>query len=177
MVAWYSIDRTLSGGNPDFDIIVTVSSDDGVTWNSPHRANNLGADDRGDDAHPSLGTNGTGRWFLAWHSKNTPEGQSALDWDIHFATSEDLGDTWTDEANVNSDWQIDTTDDTDPDLAVDHQGHPHVVWQRNGSSTAGAFQDVLYSRGVLPTPSADLDGNGVFDGLDAFLFSTQWTTP
>jgi hypothetical protein len=177
MVAWYSIDCTLSGGNPDFDIVVTASSDNGATWNPPNRANNLGADDRADDAHPSLGTDGRGRWFLAWHSKNMLEGQPALDWDIHFAMSEDLGDTWTDEANVNSDWQTDTADDTDPDLAVDHQGRPHVVWQRNGSSAAGAHQDVLYSRGVLPMLSADLDGNGVFDALDAFLFSTRWTTP
>lgn len=74
----------------------TRSTDTGITWSTPTMVQvfyNQGQI----RWEPSLASNGNGTFFVSYTSKSPP----ALDWDIHYALSKDLGQTWSSIGYVN----------------------------------------------------------------------------
>ena len=70
VAAWSSTESTIDGGiGSDFDIVMAVSQDSGLTWTTPTAVNTNAATDSGADEQPSLATDDAGRWLIAWRSK------------------------------------------------------------------------------------------------------------
>ena len=173
LIAWYTNNATLSGPNRDFDVVVRSSTDDGETWTPTLVVSGMGGGDQGDDAHPSPSTDRHGRWVLAWHSQNTPDGQKS-DWDVHFATSEDIGLSWSPEVAVHPDAPSDSADDADPVLDVDERGGVHVVWSRLGQDAFGEYRDILYTHAEVPPRRGDLNEDGWVDERDVLPLALGW---
>lgn len=179
--AWVAVWTSLNGlggtiGTNDWDILVSRSTDDGVTWTDPAALNNT-ADDDGEfvgDSSPQITTDGQGVWLAVWHSAYSMSGVIGTDLDILTARSTDNGATWTDPAPLNT-TAIADTDKGDfwPQITTDGQGAWVAVWQSNYAlgGPAGTEPDIFVARsaddGTTWTAATTLNSNSPFEaGLD-----------
>jgi hypothetical protein len=93
---WFDVTE-VSGPERNVDLLLSRSTDAGVTWSTPQIING-DSDPPGDQFFPWLEVDATGRLHLFFFdTRNTP--QSDLDstaWiDAYYSWSEDGGDTWT----------------------------------------------------------------------------------
>lgn len=161
-----------TGGN--FEMNVKTSSDDAATW-APRSLISMN-DYYVQDDYPSVATDGSGTWVIAWENftSNAVVGQ-----DILFAQSDDLGSTWTDPVAVQGEIGPDTGYDSGVDLAY-VSSHWLLAWQSDDDSTGvGSDWDLLYTT-CLPDSDAtwqSLPGDGDCDGWSSSLESTIGTDP
>ena len=168
---WVSQADIANTGDFDSDIIVSRSSDDGVSWSIPAYLNSDGATDNSTDFAPSISTDKAGNWVAVWHSTNTDNGAS-FDEDIFVSRSTDNGATWSPRAFLNN-AATDVGSDFTPEVATDFAGNWVTVWRSNEALKGFQFDnDIFVSRsidnGVTWSLPEILNSNGPTDsGGDA----------
>jgi len=177
LAVWASSDPT-SGLGPDSDILVTRSSDLGVTWTDPVPLNNNAYMDSesDDDDSPAIANDGDGNWVAVWSSYDwlNPEDDD----DILVARSTDDGATWTDPELLNTNADIDSGHDYSPEIATDGEGNWVAVWvSRDPLDGIGPDDDILVAHitttdlinGLPWTDPAPLNNNAESDsGVDLY---------
>lgn len=169
VTAWESTD-TLDGaiGN-DLDILVSRSTDGGLTWSAPAALNANAATDTGDDLEPNVSTDGEETWLAVWYSTDSLGGTVGTDPDVLIARSTDDGASWTAPVALNSNAMTDGAHDRYPSVTTDRLGTWVTVWESWDSlgGTIGGDADILESRsadgGATWTPASALNA---YAGLD-----------
>ena len=148
--------------NPDGYIVVSRSTDDGLTWNDPALVPPGGASDNRFDYYPELTLSANGTWILNWNSAD----YATFDYEIYFARSTDGGASWSTSAPLNTTAASESAMDHFAKLATDGSGNWVAVWEINGSPT-GPDGDVYTARsaddGLTWTPPALLSAHGATD--------------
>lgn len=157
----------------DFDILVSRSTDNGVTWTTPARLNSNGDTDTGADMRPIIATDRAGVWVVVWESDEELNGTADPDLDIFFSRSTDNGATWSPVALLNTNGNFDVGDDEIPYIATDRMGNWITIWDSNQPIGGSGFElDIIYSRstdgGVTWGAPALLNTNGTTDSGDDF---------
>ena len=169
VVIWESDENLAGAAQTDADILVSTSSDDGVSWSAPALLNSNGNTDSGADSFASIATDGAGTWISTWVSQETLFGMIHVPGNIFVASSTDNGSTWTPPALVNGSLQGGSTW---PQITTDRAGNWIVVWHARFVTTSyfsspGSDQDVFFSSssdsGVNWTFPSLLNANGVGD--------------
>ena len=167
-----------SGGmaGADYDIRISRSSDNGVSWTPSVTLNSNAATDSGNDLAPVVATDGSGHWVCVWTSDDTLGNTVGSDLDIFVARSSDNGMTWTAVAALNTNAATDSGDDTNPSLCTDGLGNWIAAWHSDDTlgDTIGSDYDILVSRsmdnGANWTAPAKLNKNAATDtGDDRFV--------
>ena len=167
--SWHSLGGTLG---TDADILMALSTDDGVTWTDAAALNTNAASDTGDDALPQVTTDGQGLWLAVWRSRDSLGDTIGTDFDILLARSTDAGVTWTDPAPLNTDAASDDFDDERPQLSTDGAGTWVAVWEYWGlGQRPGNLElDIRVSRstddGATWSPPTALNTNAASDTGD-----------
>lgn len=155
----------------DYDILVSLSADDGVTWTEAVPLNSHAFTDtetEGDGA-PRVATDGLGNWIAVWESTYELGGTIGPDTDILTAYSVDNGLTWSDPVALNTNAAIDAGRDYDPQIATDGAGTWLVVWWSRDDlgGTIGEDEDILVARstdsGINWTDPVPLNTNAATD--------------
>lgn len=148
LVVWYSYDDLDGTIGMDGDILVSRSTDGGVSWSGPEALNANASTDSGDDYHPQVTSGGDGRWMAIWYSYDDLDGTIGFDRDILVARSRDGGATWTTPEALSAHGKNDHGDDLYPQLTTDGAGSWIAVWASTDSlgGLIGQDSDVLLSR-------------------------------
>jgi predicted neuraminidase len=169
-VALWVSDDSLGGTiGDDSDVLVSRSTDAGVTWSVPEPLNTNAATDSGDDHSPQVTTDGAGNWVAVWHSNDSLEGTIGTDADVLVSRSTNAGLTWTAPVALNTGAASDSEYDWDPQATTDGVGNWVAVWESNNSlgETIGTDRDILVSRstdaGATWTAPAPLNGTAGSD--------------
>ncbi len=175
MAVWRSPNDLDQGLGVDQDILFAVSVDDGVTWSAPAVVNSDADFDQfllwgGHDNGPSVATGGAGSWMVTWHKRAIPDG----DWDILFATSTDLGQTWSDPGHVNNFGLSDGAPIIDEhSTVVSHGDSAYMVMWLSRNPFDGGYggdQDIFVARttnnGASWSDPQPVNSNAGQDGAD-----------
>jgi hypothetical protein len=162
VAVWYSTENLGGTIGMDYDILVSGSTDNGITWTTPAALNTNAVSDSGLDWLPQVATDGGGNWVAVWWSNDRLGGTIGTDDDILVSRSTDNGATWTAVAALNTNAASDSGDDRHSQVATDGGGNWVAVWQSGGNlgGTIGTDDDILVAR------STDTDGDGVDDAVD-----------
>lgn len=166
LAVWESNDAAFGG---ESDLFVARSIDDGGTWTSPLPLDQNAAIDTGIDTNPTIATDGSGTWIVAWDSTEPLEGTIGVDRDVIYSRSTDNGTTWTAPQALNSNAGSDTGDDISPHLLVDSSGTWTVAWNSNEpfGGIVGDDDDIFVARstdgGMTWTAPAVLNKNAAED--------------
>jgi hypothetical protein len=174
LAIWTSTETPGDPSGTDFDILASLSTDNGATWTTPIIVNTNAIGDVGADLKPQLTTNGAGKWIVVWNSDDDLGGTIGTDLDILVSGSADNGATWSTVAVLNTNATSDVGDDIAPQISYG-MGYWTVAWYSNDTlgNTIGADQDILVSRssddGATWTAPAALNSNAASDtGDDLF---------
>ncbi|MCC6795983.1 MAG: exo-alpha-sialidase [Candidatus Hydrogenedentes bacterium] len=149
VTVWQSNDTLGDTIGSDFDILVSLSNDNGATWSAPEALNSNAAADAGDDKEPVLTTDSAGHWVCVWQSTTALGMTDGADTDLFVSTSNDNGATWSDVEALNTTYESDgSVVDTSPSVATDDAGVWVCAWESDNSlgDTIGADLDILVSR-------------------------------
>jgi hypothetical protein len=146
----------------DADILVSRSTDSGVTWSTAAVLNTNAAGDSGEDEYPQVTTDGVGTWLAVWWSYNDLGGAIGTDADIVVSRSTDHGETWTAPAALCASAETDSGNDANPSITTDRVGHWVCVWQSPDTlgGTIGTDNDILVSTSGFAL-NEDTDGDGI----------------
>ena len=153
LAVWDSTDSLGATLGTDADILVSRSSDTGVSWTVPAALNANAATDSGDDFSPQVATDGAGYWLAVWASDDSLSATLGTDADILISRSSNAGASWTALAAFNSNAATDSGFDFSPQVTTDGSGNWVVVWNSDDSlgTTLGTDTDILYStRSIRP---------------------------
>jgi len=147
VAVWMSNDDLGGPIGTDWDILLAISTDDGLTWTDPVALNDA-ASDSGADWYPQVATDGLGNWVVVWMSSDDLDGAIGSDWDILASRSFDNGWTWTAPTYVNDNAAEDSGDDHQPQITSDGPGAWVVSWFSNDSlgGTVGTDFDLFFSK-------------------------------
>lgn len=150
MAVWIFSDDLGGTIGTDLDILVSRSTDGGLTWTDPASLDNNATYDSGRDETPEIETDGLGNWLVVWESEDTLGCTIGTDRDILLARSTDNGASWSDAAPLNNNAPIDSGNDYGPQLTTDGQGHWVAVWHSYEilEGTIGTDADILVARSL-----------------------------
>jgi hypothetical protein len=124
VATWYTHDNHGGTIGDDTDILVSRSTDNGVTWTSSAPLNSDATTDTTGDSTPSIATDGAGLWVAVWNKKVTEDS----DYDLYTAHSTDHGESWSDLTLLHESMDSDIGYDGAPSITTDGDGHWVVVW-------------------------------------------------
>ncbi len=183
VVVWESTDSLRGTIDGDSDILVTRSSDAGVTWSEPASLAPYAKTDISHDSAPTILTDGKGIWAVAWSSNNSLGDKIGDDVDTLIAYSTDNGATWTAPTALYPSAAQDRIAESSPTLATDGHGNwgaafvartleqePGASVQRNIFTTfrkngESAWSDPVQLNPVLPPEPAN-DHTSASIGVD-----------
>jgi hypothetical protein len=153
LAVWHSDENVGGTIEGDRDILVSRSTNNGVTWAAPTPLNSNAETDSGDDLRPKIATDAAGDWLVVWRSDENLGGTIETDYDILVARSTDNGASWTAAAVLNANAQSDSGDDWNPQVATDGEGNWLTAWNSNEnlSGDIGTDYDILCAN-ELPPP-------------------------
>lgn len=179
-VAAFQSTNDLDGSiGADRDVLVSTSSDNGLTWSSLSVLEaGMAADGSSSDSVQFVETDGSGAWLVVSGSDNDLGGTVGTDIDLFAYSSTDNGASWVGPTVVNSSAATDISGDTDKDctLTTDREGTWLALWytSRSGpdpvraarSFDLGASWSDLEELGSPDTfnyaPAAETDGAGTW---------------
>ena len=144
IAVWESTGRLSSTIGTDADILMSRSSDNGATWAPPTVVNTDAYTDSRADNEPTIETDGSGNWVVAWES--IPLGVNGADRDIYVSRSVDFGSTWSSVQPLNSNAANDHAHDYRPQLAVDSSAMWLAVWAPLDYLDAWSDIDIFMAR-------------------------------
>jgi len=147
VAVWASNDSLIGTIGEDYDILVTISADNGQSWIRPVNLNTNAGADSGADRAPHVATDGAGRWIAVWDSDEDLGPGLDEDSDILYAVSPNNGLAWTNPAPLHSNAVDDDKDDAACRIATDGQTWV-AAWQSavNLGGLIGPDDDILFSR-------------------------------
>jgi hypothetical protein len=157
----------------DVDLCLSRKPHAGSLWSAVEFLDPSHALVVGQDRHPRVATDGSGKWVAVWDSTKALDGSADGDPDILFSRSTNDGQSWSSPALLNS---TATTDGNDADLfpvvaADPTTGNFVVAWISNHSlgGTIGTDNDILWSHstdgGASWSPAAALNTDAGTDHL------------
>lgn len=172
IAVWHSTENLGDRLGDDCDILYSVS-EDGVAWTPPAAVNQNAEVDSGDDLSPSIATDQTGTWVVAWESGDSLGATTGRDRDLLVSRSVDNGKTWGPPVPLNNNASNDWGEDRSVRLATDRAGKWMAVWSSTDSlgSTIGGDSDILVAlsadNGATWTPPTPVNSNAASDsGFD-----------
>lgn len=174
VVAWYSGDDLGGTVGTDYDIFVSRSVDDGVTWSPPATLNTNAATDvfpGNDDRAPHVATDGSGNWMVVWQSTDDLDSAIGNDYDILISRSTDNGATWSAAVPLDMSAAIDPGDDSEPTVLTNGTGLWLAIWQSYSGmgGDSGPDQDIVVSQsmdnGAAWTPRTTLNTTAATDSM------------
>jgi hypothetical protein len=147
IAVWYSYDTYGGTIGEDADIVVSRSTDNGVTWTSSVPLNSDAGTDAVSDFPAELIYDGAGKWVVLWTKYNYNTAIDYSDPDLCVSYSTDHGATWAPMAYVDPDMATDYDDDATPSMACDGNGHWIRVWDWEEYREGPPYDDddLLYS--------------------------------
>lgn len=112
LAMWHSESTLANTIGTDFDILMSRSTNNGVSWSAPFPVNTDAGLDTEDDTDPELATDGSGTWIAAWTSSKLPLGGrkgNPIQAEVVHARSFDDGMSWSFPSAVSTEA---TTDET-----------------------------------------------------------------
>ena len=146
---WVAVWLSLGGARrTDYEILVSRSTDFGVTWRTPSSLNTNAGSDSGFDLNPQVTTDGLGTWVAVWRSTKSLGGTIGSDEDALVARSTDNGATWGAPAALNTNAGSDSGGERWPQVTTDGQGNWVAVWRSSDSlgGTIGTDRDIHVTR-------------------------------
>lgn len=142
---WHS-EEPISGTGTDYDILYSMSSDDGVSWNTVSPLHSNAYTDNGIDGAPDIATDGNGNWICVWGSNEDLLGAES-DFDIFISRSSNNGMNWTAPSMLNTNAATDSGSDGGPRIDSDRAGNWICVWySKEDISGSGSDTDILSAR-------------------------------
>jgi len=141
VAVWQSTDDLGGTIGTDLDIVLSRSTDAGLTWTAPVALNTNAASDSGWDRKPQVTEDGSGDWVAVWTSPDRLGGALGTDYDILVSHSTDTGVTWTAPVALNTNAETDSGDDHGPQVATDGSGNWVAVWYSRDSLGGTASDD------------------------------------
>lgn len=147
IAVWHSSDSLNDTIESDYDILYSVSTNNGTFWTAPAALDSNAATDGFQDEAPQITTDGSGTWISVWSSSNWLGGTIGIDVDILYSVSTNNGSSWSAPSALNSNAFSDSGDDDVPQLTTDGSGNWIAVWNSNDSlsGTISTDHDILYS--------------------------------
>lgn len=148
-VAVWTSGENLDGIGTDDDILVSHSSDKGISWSPAKPLNTNAAADQGDDGVAFVATDGAGIWIAVWSSDEPFIGGMNLgdDSDILVAKSMDNGETWTDPMPLENDAASDARSGGNVVLETDANGVWIAIWN-GGVGDSLSDNDIYITRSL-----------------------------
>lgn len=171
VAVWYSYDSFEDTIGTDADIMVSSSSDNGVTWSTAKTLNTNASTDSGADRAPAIATDEKGNWLVVWYSEDSLGNTIGTDADILASYSDDNGATWSPPVVINSNADTDTSSEHDyhPQIATDGSGNWTVVWYKSGSD-ADIYMSKSTDNGASWTERTNIclsTGSDIFPSITA----------
>jgi len=123
-----------TGADPD--ILWSRSTNLGASWSASLPVDpNAATDSRDNEHHPTIETDGNGRWNVAWMAG------IGVETDLLISASDSNGTAWSGLQVLNTQALSDNGDDSYPDLAADDAGNWVAVWQSTDDLEGTVFHD------------------------------------
>lgn len=178
VVVWESM-TTFTGNtffpSDQFDILVSRSANNGVTWSATEQLSPYFQTDNGSDWVPNAATDNKGNWVCVWESYTTFTPSLTGDADVFFSRSSDNAASWSIPEPLNQNALTDITTDLEPRIATDTFGNWVTVWESNTTFTDSLALpdfDIVCARstnlGAAWTAPAPLNSNYNTDTADDF---------
>ncbi|HUU83895.1 MAG TPA: sialidase family protein [Phycisphaerae bacterium] len=164
----------------DYDLIISRSTDAGLTWSPPEILNPYyDVDGGGKDLYPRLGADGHGGWVVVWEEYEHFIFPWGSDHDLVFMRSDDGTLTWSDPDVLNSHAYVDlVARDEKPMIAATPQGRWMTIWFSTydiPGSGIGSERDIFYATSCVPTTAGDHECDGDTDLFDFRAFQACFT--
>lgn len=176
VVVWESNDRLGGTSGKDSDILVSRSTNGGVSWSAPAALNNTAASDSRHDCFPRVDMNSGGACVAVWHTWGPVGSAVGYDVNVNYSRSANFGMTWSTPARLNA--ALATTTKTVynlfPQISADAGGGWIAIWESStDDSNLGYTPNVIrFSRsannGVTWSPAALVDGAGATNGRENY---------
>ncbi len=151
-VTLWGTDNSIFG--PDYDILVSRSADNGVSWTEPKPIDEDFTTNDGSENAPTIITDTGGNWLAAWQTVKPSGGPLGTDHDLLLSWSASNGSTWTAPIPLNTNGALDSRADGYQGIATDFHGRWVAIWssEENLGGTIGEDWDVLVARFRLYPP-------------------------
>lgn len=150
IAVWESDDPLGGTIEADTDILVSRSTDGGVSWTTPEPVHSNAMTDTEADANPAIAADGAGNWGVVWNSSDSLNGTIEADEDILGVRSTDGGATWTPAVPLDIAAGGDSIPDDNPQIATDGAGVWLVIWHSHRPHADpyayAQYQDILVTR-------------------------------
>ncbi|HYC00480.1 MAG TPA: sialidase family protein [Candidatus Limnocylindrales bacterium] len=148
IITWTSTSSLAGTIGGDSDILISRSTDDGLTWSAPAAVASYAGSDDADDLFSKIATDRRGTWLLTWSTAFPVAGASGFDADVALASSTDAGLTWTPPVAVDGRADEDKRLDFWPAVAAFGEKQWVTAWLRQNDNRGSGGIAVMGATGA-----------------------------